>query len=203
MANSNSGGCGGDAFVNGQDSSAEGGVGGDAVLASGGNGGHALVIGDRSGGKGGAGGRGGIIPGGDGGHVIVLSPDTFGAGGDGGEAPQADGRGGRGGRSYQPDDEPHPLFTRRPAHMRWPYFEPVTEPGRGGDGADTPQYMARRLIVEQIKRAYFTSMALPLSEAWWDREIVPLVWINCQLEADGHLWRATVVDDEYEFTDTP
>lgn len=89
---------------------------------------------------------------------------------------------------------------RRP-HMRWPYYEPITEPGRGGDAPDTPQYKARRLIVEQLKKRYFSLRALPLDMAWWDREVVPLAWINEQLEANKHLWRASIVDDEYEFFD--
>jgi len=85
--------------------------------------------------------------------------------------------------------------------MRWPYFEPVTEPGRGGDAPDTPQYKARRLIVERIKTRYFARQGLPLDEVWWDREIVPLAWVNEQLRADGHLWRVSMVDNEYEFSD--
>ncbi|HXQ47540.1 MAG TPA: hypothetical protein VN806_13040 [Caulobacteraceae bacterium] len=60
--------------------------------------------------------------------------------------------------------------------MRWPYNEP-------------------------IKARYFAERGLALSEVWWDREVVPLAWINEQLEAGGHLWRADVVADEYEFTD--
>jgi len=93
------------------------------------------------------------------------------------------------------------LGIRRVAHMRQPYYEPITEPGRGGDAPDSPQYKARRLIVEQIKKRYFVRQGLPLDEVWWDREVVPLAWINEQLEADGHLWRANIVDDEYEFSD--
>jgi hypothetical protein len=83
--------------------------------------------------------------------------------------------------------------------MRWPYFEPITEPGRGGDAPDTPQYKARRLIVERIKARYFAQKGLPLDDVWYDREIVPLAWLNEQLKAHDHLWRASVVDDEYEF----
>lgn len=85
--------------------------------------------------------------------------------------------------------------------MRWPYFEPITEPGRGGDAPDTPQYMARRLIVEQLKKNYYFQYNASLEDVWWDREFVPLQWINEQLENGGHFWRASVVDDEYEFHD--
>jgi hypothetical protein len=232
------GGVGGDAYVDGEDSSAEGGSGGDAVIGSGGRGGHAMVLGNKSRAIGGAGGRGGIgdgAPGGDaliardtaeieqrvdlsdprtswvaidGKVVIAAGPkvafatgeDALEAGGQGGEAAQPDGRGGRGGRAFKHYDAVgQPNNTR---HMRWPYFEPVTEPGRGGDGPDTPQYKARRLIVEQLKHRYFASRSLPRDRVWWDREMVPLSWINEQLEAAGHRWRAKIVDDEYEFSDS-
>lgn len=249
------GGRGGDASVTGQDSSAEGGSGGDAVLGDGGDGGQATVAADRSHALGGLGGRGGIGPGGRGGDAHVLpagtcvdehlsiselnppigpgdtyisiggqivllargghnggdggrggdgfavGDDSFSAGGQGGEASQPGGRGGRGGRAYMPDDIAHLFGSRRPAHMRWPYYEPVTEPGRGGDAPDTPQYKARRLIVEHLKKRYFAPQDLPIEEVWWDREVVPLAWINEQLEAEGHRWRASVLDDEYEFMD--
>lgn len=248
-----SGGRGGEASVHADDSTAEGGRGGDAAIGNGGDGGRAMVAADRSHAVGGAGGRGGAGDGGRGGDACVL-PDgarlaaelrarpvtpsdtyisingkivlvarggqsgdvtgrgadacafgsnSFSAGGQGGEAQQPGGRGGRGGRSYMPDG-----ITKLPgrpnrAHMRWPYYEPITEPGRGSDGIDTPQYKARRLILEQIKKQYCAQSGLPLHEAWWDREIIPLAWINDRLKADGHFWRASVVDDEYEFSDEP
>jgi hypothetical protein len=254
IARNGSGGRGGDAHVDGEDSSAEGGQGGDAVVGDGGYGGSASVEADRSHGIGGRGGRGGVglggrggdarivregrsledqlidadaapigprdtyveldgkiillarggqngDEGGSGGDGYAIGADSFVAGGQGGEAAQADGRGGRGGRAFIPDDLARVLGVRRPAHMRWPYYEPVTEPGRGGDAADTPQYKARRLIVERIKRLYFAKQGLPLEEAWWDREVVSLAWINEQLAAEEHLWRANTVDDEYEFAD--
>ena len=31
--------------------------------------------------------------------------------------------------------------------------------------------------------------------------MVPLSWINERLEAEGHRWRVSVIDDEYEFAD--
>lgn len=249
MTQKGSGGRGGDATVFGDDSTAEGGQGGDAVLGGGGDGGHATVAADRGHARGGPGGRGGVHPGGKGGDAHILPDhasledripvgprdtyisidgkilalarggqngdegggggdaytvggDSFVAGGQGGEAPQGDGRGGRGGQTPIPDSFAQLMgMRRRPAHMRWPYYEPVTEPGRGADGADTPQYKARRLIVEQIKRRYFARQGLPLDEVWWDRAVVPITWINEQLEAEGHQWRTSVVDDEYEFSD--
>lgn len=201
MVQKGSGGRGGDANVHGEDSSAKGGPGGDAVVGDGGDGGHATVAADRSHALGGRGGRGRIGPGGQGGDAYVTRSNAFVAGGQGGEASQVGGRGGRGGLAFMPDELAQHIGTRRPAHMRWPYYEPVTEPGRGGDSPDTPQYKARRLIVEQIKMRYFGRLNLPLNEVWWDREVVSLAWINEQLEADGHLWRASVFDDEYEFSD--
>jgi hypothetical protein len=232
-----SGGRGGHAYVDGSDSSAEGGQGGDAVAGDGGRGGDAAVFGDRGRAVGGPGGRGGIGPGGPGGDALIARDPTslerlvdlsdprtswvaiegrvimaagpggaiatgeevFVAGGQGGEASQPDGRGGRGGRAFRhfgTDGE-----VGETAHMRWPYFEPITEAGRGGDAPDTPQYKARRLIVEGLKRKYFASKSLPLDRVWWDREVVPLTWINEQLKTHDHRWRAAVIDDEYEFTD--
>jgi hypothetical protein len=84
--------------------------------------------------------------------------------------------------------------------MRLPYGEPNTEPGRGGDAADTPQYKARRLIIEELKTRYMKARGLPLDEVWWDRD-VPLEWLNQQLERDGHRWCARIIDSEYEFVD--
>lgn len=79
----------------------------------------------------------------------------------------------------------------------------MTEPGRGGDSADTAQYKARRIIVEEIKARYFAERGLPQGEVWWDREIVPLAWIRAELMNAGHRWTAAIVDDEYEFADLP
>ncbi len=233
MTRQGSGGDGGHATVEGDDSTAEGGQGGHAVVGSGGRGGDASVHGDNAHAIGGRGGCGGIGPGaaggdarivrdqkqilellqqdgiaepdGRGGSAFALAPDGPGsvtvAGGQGGEASQPDGRGGRGGRAYIPADMCRLLGVPDRGLMRWPYFEPVTEPGRGGDAADTPQYMARRLILENLKRGYFSARGLPLTEVWWDRSIVPMDWLNEQLRTNGHRWAASIVDDEYEFSD--
>lgn len=124
-------------------------------------------------------------------------------GGMGGEAPQADGRGGRGGRAHMDESLADLLGIKfRRKHMRWPYGEPVTEPGRGGDSADTPQYKARRVIVERLKAQYVAERGIVLDDdVWWDRDVVPLDWINSQIIAEGHRWQATLVDDEYDFSD--
>lgn len=198
-----SGGRGGRAYVEGNNSNAEGGRGGEAGIGDGGQGGDATVKADNSKAIGGSGGRGGIGPGGRGGDALIgeNSVGVFVVGGQGGEASQQDGRGGRGGRAYIPSEMRGHLGLPDRAHMRWPYFEPVTEYGRGGDAPDTPQYMARRLIVEQLKKRYFALHSFPLNQVWWDRQLTPIDWINERLEAEGHRWRVSVVADEYEFSD--
>lgn len=194
---------GGDATVDGDESYAQGGDAGETVIGPGGSGGDAHVLGDRSSALGGRRGRGGVQAGMPGGDVEVVGNDTHAEGGQGGEANQADGRGGRGGRAGGSSVIDWLSGERRRPHMRWPYGEPITEPGRGGDAADTPQYMARRLIVEVLKTQYYRARQLPLDDVWWDRELVPLDWINEALAAGGHSWRADIVDWEYEFTDLP
>lgn len=195
------GGKGGNALVEGDDSTAEGGRGGEAVRGDGGPGGNATVRGNRSAGKGGKGGRGGVGPGGPGGHVDVHTDDTCMEGGNGGEASQHDGRGGRGGSAPRAEHFAELLGRKARPHLRWPYGEPVDEPGRGGDAPDTPQYKARRVIIEHLKVMFFVEQSLPLVEVWWDREIVSLDWLNSQLAEEGHRWRVTIVDEEYEFQD--
>lgn len=193
---------GGDAAVVGDDSSARGGDAGRFASSPGGRGGDALVRGNRSLAIGGLGGGGGLGQGGPGGDADVHSDNALAWGGQGGEAAQHDGRGGRGGRAPGLDQSAELFGTKfRPRHMRWPYGEPVTEPGRGGDSPDTPQYMARRIIVEDIKGRYFAQNGLPEGEVWWDRIVVPLEWINAELMAAGHRWGVTIVDDEYSFSD--
>jgi hypothetical protein len=88
--------------------------------------------------------------------------------------------------------------------MRVPYGEPNEEFGRGGDGADSPQYTARRLIIEHLKDSYFRANSIAIHrkhEVWYDRAVVPIAWLNEQLALEGHRWRVTVVDYEYEFAD--
>lgn len=199
-APSGMGGPGGDAEVEGDDSSAEGGAGGQGVVGDGGRGGHARVLGDRSYAVGGKGGRGGLGPGQPGMDVFVEQDDVFSVGGQGGEANQIDGRGGRGGRAYLAN-----LFGDVDrGHIKPPYGRPHTEPGRGGDAPDTPQYMARKLILLAIKERYFVEKEILPRDAdtvWYDRTIVPLSWMNETLHIRGYCWRVSVVDDEYEFND--
>jgi hypothetical protein len=190
------GGRGGDAQVEGDRSFARGGVGGEGVTGSGGRGGrggHARVFGDGISAIGGKGGRAGIGDGMPGHDVPGECVGDLIIGGMGGEASQRGGRGGRGGRS--------PGIEQFGHHVKLPYGAPNNEPGRGGDAPDTPQYMARRIIVEQLKECYLAQRGLGSIEAWSDREVVPLEWINEQLRTEGHRWCASVVDHEYEFLD--
>lgn len=195
------GGAGGDAEVTGDDSSAEGGAGGEAVVGDGGCGGHARVNGNRSQALGGKGGRGGIGQGQPGMDVIVEQDGVFSEGGQGGESNQPDGRGGRGGRAPRA----HLFFGGVDrGHIKPPYGRPHNEPGRGGDAPDTPQYMARKLCVMALKERYLIARgASPIDydTVWYDRSVVPLDWLNETLHMRGHRWSVSVVDDEYEFSD--
>lgn len=196
-----SGGAGGNAEVEGNDSSATGGAGGDAVQGNGGRGGNARVFGNRSGAVGGKGGRGGIGPGQPGGDVAVLTDDAFAAGGQGGEASQLDGRGGRGGRAF----EVCSFFGLQDrGHIKAPYGQQHTEPGRGGDAPDSPQYMARKLTIMALKERYFVAKQIEPRDqetVWYDRTVVPTAWLNDTLKLRGHKWRVSVMDSEYEFAD--
>lgn len=195
------GGDGGDALATGNDSEAIGGNGGQAVLGDGGRGGNAQALGKRSKAIGGTGGRGGITEGMPGGDAIAVGDDVTVAGGQGGEASQPDGRGGRGGRAYSVCKL---LGLQDRGHIKAPYGFPNIEPGRGGDAPDTPQYMARKLIIMSIKERFFIENHLEQRDTetiWYDRQIVPLAWINQTLRLRGHRWNVSVEDGEYVFTD--
>lgn len=132
--------------------------------------------------------------------VSVEQDDVFSVGGQGGEASQPDGRGGRGGRAYPGNS----FGGQDRGHIKPPYGRPNTEPGRGGDAPDTPQYTARKLIVIALKERYFISKDIEPRDAdtvWYDRAIVPLDWVNQTLRMRGHRWQVSVVDQEYEFSD--
>lgn len=196
---------GGDARVYGERSVAIGGDAGPAASSPGGRGGHAHVLGNNSRAEGGRGGRGGAGQGGPGGDVVVQGDSIFSGGGDGGEANQLDGRGGRGGM-------PHTAalamlsrigFNISHVHMKSPYWLPNTLPGSGGQGPDTAQYRARRLIVEELKLQYFADAGRHETrvDVWYDRDVVPIEWLNGQLHAQGHRWSTDIVDHEYAFFD--
>ena len=216
---------GGNAHAEGDYSNAEGGIGGDSSRGPGGSGGYAHAVGTNSTAIGGGGGRGGLGPGGPGGEAVALGDgDTY-YGGDGGESNQADGRGGRGATNQMLHTVFGTEYARR-ASLKLPYDASNNLLGRGGDTPDTPQYKARRLIVEQIKEAYFVQHGVPTEGAaigsvdprladgdwmlaftakncdvWYDREIVPLTWINEKVHQGGTKWTVTVEADEYVFSD--
>lgn len=215
---------GGNAHAEGDYSYAEGGAAGESSRGIGGDGGDAHAIGVLSTAVGGRGGRGGLSKGGPGGDAVAEQDGAASYGGNGGESAQHDGRGGRGGTpqllSVLLGDE----LARR-AGMKLPYGAPNTFPGRGGDSIDSPQYMARRLIVEKIKNQYFIENGIPtegslasvgvsqwsnnfyqpltarFSDVWYDRKIVPLSWINDQVQKNGNKWAVAIEDEEYVFTD--
>lgn len=192
---------GGDAEVTGDHSTARGGDAGQSRAAPGGRGGNASVKGNNSNAAGGRGGHGGLGQGGPGGDAHVIGDNSGCLGGNGGEANQEDGRGGRGGAAQGME---FLGFCQRRAGMKLPYGEPNNFPGRGGDGPDTLQHMARRLIVEDLKLRFFIKNRLTRKDVhhiWYDREEVPLAWINSRLEAEEHKWRAAIVADEYAFSE--
>lgn len=198
------GGHGGNAEAAGDDSSAEGGPGGDAVIGDGGRGGHARVTGNRSSAIGGRGGRGGIGPGQPGMDVSIERDDTHSQGGQGGEANQPDGRGGRGGRAPMAALLCELLNIQDRGHIKPRYGQPQIGFGHGGHAPDTPQYMARKLILMALKERYFIEKQIEKRDpdtVWYDRTVVPIDWLNATLALRGHAWRVSVVDEEYEFTD--
>jgi hypothetical protein len=192
---------GGNAYAEGDYSSADGGDAGDSTTGPGGDGGDAHAQGVHSVAVGGRGGRGGVGKGGSGMDALALQDNVAYYGGDGGESSQQDGRGGRGG-SAQVMEVFGAEFARR-ARMKLPYGAPNNFPGRGGDSPDSPQHKARRLIVERIKAQYFVDHQVPAGgdDVWYDRRVVPLDWIVRQLDAAGHKWIVEIEDEEYVFTD--
>lgn len=141
---------GGNAKVIGRDSTAVGGDAGGSVYERGGHGGGAAVVGNYSKAFGGPGGRGGLGPGQDGGHANAIGDNMLVAGGEGGEAGQRDGRGGRGGRSGW---EVFNARGDRPAEGLYKHLGiDLSKYGRGGDGANSTQCVARLAMVStQVK----------------------------------------------------
>ncbi|MDQ9171722.1 hypothetical protein Q8A64_15010 [Oxalobacteraceae bacterium R-40] len=195
------GGNGGNAYAIGEYSYAEGGDAGKSERGPGGDGGDARALGRKSYAIGGKGGRGGICQGGPGMNVEVEQEDALCIGGDGGEAPQHDGRGGRG-AAAPPIDFFDEEYSRR-ARMKLPYGAPNIYYGRGGDAPDTPQYKARRLIIERLKQQYCIENCIDNKEydIWYDRTVVPLEWLRKKLLGSGHQWSVIIEDEEYVFVD--
>ena len=183
-----SGGKGGDAEAE-TGGAAMGGGGEAAAFGDGGEGGKTKAVGTNSVAIGGLGGGGGIYPGGSGGDVIAYD-GVFKMGGSGGEAPQPDGRGGRGGRSPA-DLLGFPNSYRLP-DGRWP--------GEGGRGANTPAYDGKVATIGKLCREYCELTLLqPVLPEGNTRVLIPLDWLNQRLEQMGTTWRFRLVDGAYTF----
>jgi hypothetical protein len=190
------GGLGGDASVHGDNSFARGGNAGDAVVGSGGHGGRARVQGDNSVAVGGGGGRGGISEGGRGGDAEAIGDNVAYAGGEGGEANQPDGRGGRGGRNGH--------FTLYGQDFQLPDGRWISEFGRGGDGAHSPRYRARMMVIEEILgkdilRHPLRSHVVAAGIIDLDTYAAVMEHLNNQLGGQGRSWRVRVTDGCFEF----
>ena len=107
----------------------------------GGDGGDGVIEGNRGTIIGGRGGVGGLYGrGGKGGGGYIKGDDGLIAGGDGGNAGGADGRGGRGARSTLERMD-------MPTHL-WGF-------GKGGSGANHPEYERRLGVLLEIRKEYF------------------------------------------------
>lgn len=150
-----------------------GGKGGSGRIEGGGG----TIIGGR-GGEGGNSGRGG-----DGGGGSIKGGSGTIIGGDGGSAGTAEGRGGRVGRN--PSE-----VAGLPTGL-WKY-------GRGGVGANDPEYDRRLKLLIQFRKEYMEVFpdTAPLVNAGVDR--VPLSWINKRLEETGEAWRVQEGPEGYQ-----
>ena len=185
------GGRGGDATVFGTESAAKGGRGGDGNVGPGGKGGDATVLGNRSYAHGGMGGRGGVGEGGPGGDAAVQADDTLMVGGNGGEAGQPDGRGGRGGSS--------PWLTLGAPDFQLPDGRWISEFGRGGDGAHSPQHEARLMVIEELLDEFGVRHRRIGNHTHFVVTAELLEALNDRLNRRG--WRVEVVDGCFSFYD--
>lgn len=181
-----SGGKGGDAHAESGGAAMGGGGGLAGAFGDGGEGGKAKAVGSGSVAIGGLGGGGGIYSGMPGSDVVAYE-GVFAMGGNGGEAPQPDGRGGRGGRS------PAELLgfpdSYRLPDERWP--------GEGGRGANTPAYDGKVATINKLFHQYYESVLPQPPEG--NKVSVPLDWLNHRLEEMGTTWRLQIVDGAYHF----
>jgi hypothetical protein len=185
------GGRGGNATVQGRNSSARGGDGGEGVVGAGGRGGDAEVHGDNSVAVGGKGGRGGLGNGGPGGRATARGHNMFSAGGEGGEANQPDGRGGRGGQNGY-------LALSLPDYQlpdgRW-----ISEFGRGGDSVHSPQYAARLMVLEECWGRAISMYAASAGILDEQASASTLEHLNELLCRNGHAWRVRITAGCFEF----
>lgn len=152
----------------------------DGSEGTGGRGGRAHVAGRRSQAFGGRGGRGGLHGrGGSGGDAEVTGDESLAVGGDGGDAGGVDGSGGRGGGTALERDMP--MLASLPTRL-W-------GAGRGGRGADHPEYVRRLDLLASIREYYFT--VFPDCQRYIDAgvERTPASFVNARLAELGEAWQ--------------
>lgn len=152
-----------DQFLGSFGEDGQGGAGGSGTI----EGDRGIVIGGR-GGRGGLGGRGG-----DGGSGFVRGNDAMIIGGDGGDTGGWDGRGGRGARS--------PMERNGAPTSLWLY-------GKGGAGANAPEYDRRLALLTQIRREYMDAFPDEVQFIEAGVDPVPTNWVNKRLEELGEQW---------------
>jgi hypothetical protein len=157
-----------------------GGKGGGGTITGGGGtifGGRGGEGGPREGGRGGEGGSGSI----SGGSGTII-------GGDGGNAGGWDGRGGRPTRS--PGE-----VAGLPTEL-WKY-------GRGGAGANSPEFNRRLGILTKIRTEYVEAFpdTAPFINGGIDQ--VPASWVNKRLEELGEGWRIALENGGYKMPPLP
>ena len=196
---------GGNATARGPDALAIGGDAGPSAFERGGRGGDVDISTPGMTAIGGRGGAGGMVPGMPGMDITDEHGGigSYVEGGMGGEAPQTDGRGGRGGL---------PGGARRLAdimgiggrpHMKAPFWDTgEVQYGRGGEGGDTIQYKSRRLIIEMLKAEYMCASSYFTTGVWYNVEAMTCDLLNARLGELGHCWRVTLLNQEYAFYDS-
>lgn len=121
--------------------------------------------------------------------AIVDGDNQVSIGGDGGEAPQWDGRGGRGGR----------LGGGRRYIPEWALLVMPDGAGEGGHGAHSARWRARFLEIEALSVDY--DGEIKLSKAWPQVRAAPIDWLNARLEAQHRPWRVRITAGAWEFID--
>lgn len=118
--------------------------------------------------------------------------DAVALGGCGGEAGQPDGRGGRGARN--------PLIELGLADFQLPDGRWLSEAGRGGDGAHSPQYGARLMVIEEILDQLGVPHHRKGANTYCADAEALLTTLNERLKGRG--WGVTVRDGLFSFYDT-
>lgn len=141
----------------------------------GGAGGGGKIFGDSGVIIGGRGGKGGVYgSGGSGGSGEIHGDNGMIIGGDGGDAGTADGRGGRGARGP----------TERlgfPTEF-WGY-------GRGGSGANAPEYDRRLTLLMEIREDYLIKFPDERRFVMAGVDQIPIDWVNQKLIERGEKWQ--------------